>query len=54
MGKVLLRKNESNLPDWDSIGGSLILQYALETQDFTNKVLQKPAFESINAVLYRD
>ena len=28
MGKVLLRKNERNLPDRDSIGGSLILQYA--------------------------
>ena len=28
MEKVLLRKNEHYLPDWDSIGGSLILQYA--------------------------
>ena len=51
MGKVLLRKNERNLPDWDSIGGSFILQYALvkrlsRTKFLRLKILPKKSYKS--------
>lgn len=51
MGKVLLRKNERNLPDWDSIGGSFILQYALvkrlgRTKFLRLKILPTKSYKS--------